>query len=165
MLREKAEEALRQKHEHQLATRNEAEARKMRTRQDRMERQEFKEKQYQEMCQQRAHDRMIKNELMMLAQQDREDYRERHDRISEMERQHRMDVIQQATDENNARKKDQQQLLQERAANRKQAFIDKVKWFDHFLETDTMVARLSSTGLDQDQANMTSNGLIYRVQR
>ena len=127
ILRAKADEALRQKHEHQLATRDEAEARKMRTRRDRMERQHFKDMQYQELCRERAHDRLIKNELKMLAQQDREDYRSRHDRISEMERQHKMDLIQTATDETNARKADQHQLLQERAANRKQAFIDKVE--------------------------------------
>eukprot|EP00657_Telonema_sp_P-1_P001423 TRINITY_DN1353_c0_g1_i1.p1 TRINITY_DN1353_c0_g1~~TRINITY_DN1353_c0_g1_i1.p1 ORF type:complete len:304 (-),score=54.54 TRINITY_DN1353_c0_g1_i1:128-1039(-) len=71
---------------------------------------------------------MIESELDMLSQKDREEYRIRHDRIDVLNRQKAMQKIQDATDRTSQRKQEQFQLLNERAANRKQAVIDKVEF-------------------------------------
>ena len=56
------------KHQHQLATRTEAAEKKERTRQDRMEKQQNKEIQYQEMITELQHTRLIASENRMLDQ-------------------------------------------------------------------------------------------------
>jgi len=113
------------KHQHQLAARTEAADKKARTRQDRMEKQQNKELQYQEMMEELNHSRLIASENKMLEQLDRQDFRERHDRIAEKQRQEALAAINMATDITEARKRDQNQLLQERQEQRKLAHFDK----------------------------------------
>ena len=62
---------------------------------------------------------------MSLRQLDRQDFRERHDRIAEKQRQEALDAINRATEQTQARLRDQNQLLQERQEQRKLAHIDK----------------------------------------
>jgi len=113
------------KHHHQLAARTEAAEKKERTRKDRLEKQQNKEVQYQEMITELQHTRLIASETRMLDQLDRQDFRERHDRIAEKQRQEALDAINRATEQTQARLRDQNQLLQERQEQRKLAHIDK----------------------------------------
>jgi len=123
------QEAQAKKHHIQLETRLEADRRREQIRENRIQRAKEKTERFYEYQDEVAHERLLHKEFRYLKQTDKDDFRQQFNRINEHERALAQQRIEEDTEKYRARLADQEMLLKERGANRKQTLIEKVTFF------------------------------------